>query len=61
MSETKVVVPDIGDVETVDVIEVLVSPGTEVTKEQGLIVIESDKASMEVPSPAAGTFKEVSV
>lgn len=61
MSETKVLVPDIGDVETVDVIEVLVSPGTTVSKEQGLIVIESDKASMEVPSPAAGTIREVSV
>jgi len=61
MSGTKVLVPDIGDVETVDVIEVLVSPGTAVTKEQGLIVIESDKASMEVPSPAAGTILEVSV
>jgi pyruvate dehydrogenase E2 component (dihydrolipoamide acetyltransferase) len=61
MSATKIVVPDIGDVETVDVIEVLVSPGSEVTKEQGLIVIESDKASMEVPSPAAGTIREVSV
>jgi len=61
MSETKVLVPDIGDVETVDVIEVLVSPGSEVSKEQGLIVIESDKASMEVPSPAAGTIREVSV
>ena len=61
MSDTKVVVPDIGYVESVDVIEVLVSPGSEVTKEQGLIVIESDKASMEVPSPAAGKIKEVSV
>jgi len=61
MSETKIVVPDIGDVESVDVIEVLVSPGSEVSKEQGLIVIESDKASMEVPSPTAGTIREVSV
>jgi pyruvate dehydrogenase E2 component (dihydrolipoamide acetyltransferase) len=61
MSESKIVVPDIGDVETVEVIEVLVSPGSEVTKEQGLIVIESDKASMEIPSPTAGTIKEVSV
>jgi pyruvate dehydrogenase E2 component (dihydrolipoamide acetyltransferase) len=61
MSETKVLVPDIGDVETVEVIEVLVSPGTAVVKEQGLIVIETDKASMEVPSPAAGTIGEVSV
>jgi len=61
MSDTKVLVPDIGDVETVEVIEVLVSPGTTVSKEQGLIVIESDKASMEVPSPTAGTIREVSV
>jgi pyruvate dehydrogenase E2 component (dihydrolipoamide acetyltransferase) len=61
MSETQVLVPDIGDVESVDVVEVLVQPGASVTREQGLIVLESDKASMEVPSPAAGTVREVKV
>jgi len=47
-------VPDIGEFENVDVVEVLVHPGERVEREGPLIVIESDKASMEVPSPAAG-------
>ena len=52
-------VPDIGDFKGVDVIEVLVSPGDVVAVEEPLIVLESDKASMEIPSPAAGVVKEV--
>ena len=55
----QVVVPDIGDFKEVEVIEVLVKPGDAVSKEQSLITLESDKATMEVPSPAAGTVKEV--
>jgi len=47
-------VPDIGEFENVDVVEILVQPGERVEREASLIVIESDKASMEVPSPAAG-------
>jgi dihydrolipoamide dehydrogenase len=54
-------VPDIGDFRDVDVVEVLVAPGDRVEREQSLIVIESDKASMEVPSPAAGTVVAVNV
>jgi pyruvate dehydrogenase E2 component (dihydrolipoamide acetyltransferase) len=46
--------PDIGDFKDVDVVEVLVRPGETVEKEQSLIVIESEKATMEVPSPVAG-------
>jgi pyruvate dehydrogenase E2 component (dihydrolipoamide acetyltransferase) len=46
--------PDIGDFKDVDVVEVLVGPGETVEKEQSLIVIESEKATMEVPSPVAG-------
>ncbi len=61
MSAIRVEVPDIGDAENVDVVEVLVKPGSAVQREQGLIVIESDKASMEIPSPAAGTVQELSV
>ncbi|MDD9935341.1 MAG: dihydrolipoyllysine-residue acetyltransferase [Myxococcales bacterium] len=61
MAETKVEVPDIGDAEDVDVVEVLVQPGTRVELEQGLIVLESDKASMEIPAPAAGVVKELKV
>ncbi|TDA48789.1 dihydrolipoyl dehydrogenase, partial [Burkholderia pyrrocinia] len=54
-------VPDIGDFSGVDVIEVNVKPGDVIEKEQTLITLESDKASMEVPSDVAGTVKEVKV
>src|SRR5690625_1027047 len=56
----EVKVPDIG-MDSVPVIEVMVSAGDSVEKEQGLITLESDKATMEVPSTAAGTVKEVKV
>ncbi|MGD9572985.1 MAG: dihydrolipoyllysine-residue acetyltransferase [Thermoleophilia bacterium] len=58
---TEVRVPDIGDFSDVPVIEVLVSPGDTVEAEDPVVVLESDKASMEVPSPSAGTVAEVSV
>ncbi len=54
-------VPDIGDFQGVDVVEVLVAVGESVAVEQSLIVLESDKASMEVPSPFAGTVRELRV
>jgi len=54
-------VPDIGDFDAVDVIDVLVSPGDSVAVEDGLITLESEKASMDVPSPLAGTVQEVKV
>ena len=57
----QVVVPDIGDFKEVEVIEVLVKPGDAVTKEQSLITLESDKATMEIPSPASGVVKELKV
>ncbi len=53
--------PDIGDFEGVDVVEVLVREGDTVAKEQSLIVLESDKATMEVPAPAAGTILRMAV
>jgi dihydrolipoamide dehydrogenase len=55
----EVKVPDIGDFKNVPVIEVLVRPGDSVNKEDSLITLESDKATMEVPSPAAGVIKEL--
>jgi pyruvate dehydrogenase E2 component (dihydrolipoamide acetyltransferase) len=58
---TEVVVPDLGDFADVPVIEVLVKPGDEVSPEDPLIVLESEKATMEVPSPAAGTIAEIAV
>jgi pyruvate dehydrogenase E2 component (dihydrolipoamide acetyltransferase) len=54
-------VPDIGNFKGVPVIEVLVKPGDKVTKDQSLVTLESDKATMEVPAPFAGTVKEVKV
>ncbi len=54
-------VPDIGDFKEVAVIEVLVKPGDTVQAEQSLITVESDKASMEIPSSAAGVVKELKV
>jgi pyruvate dehydrogenase E2 component (dihydrolipoamide acetyltransferase) len=56
-----VLVPDIGDFDSVAVIEVLVKPGDTVKVEQSLITVESDKASMEIPSSHAGVVKEVKV
>ncbi len=58
---TEIKVPDIGDFDEVAVIELLVKPGDAVKAEQGLITVESDKASMEIPSPAAGTVQELKV
>jgi len=62
MSQTiEVKVPDIGDYKDIPVIEVLVKAGDTVEKEQSLVTLESDKATMDVPSSAAGTVKEVKV
>ena len=62
MATTKeVFVPDIGEFKNVDVIEVLVKAGDAIKPEQSLITIESDKATMEIPSPSAGTVKELKV
>ena len=61
MTGTEVKVPDIGDFKNVEVIEVLVKPGDSVSKEQSLITLESDKATMEIPSPGAGVVKEMRV
>jgi dihydrolipoamide dehydrogenase len=54
-------VPDIGDFKDVPVIEVLVKPGDKVEKEQPLVTLESDKATMDVPSPEAGTVSQLRV
>ena len=61
MSAIEVLVPDIGDFKDVEVIEVLVKPGDTIAKDQSLITVESDKASMEIPSSAAGVIKELRV
>jgi dihydrolipoamide dehydrogenase len=61
MSAVEVKVPDIGDFKSVDVIEVLVKPGDAVAREQSLITLESDKATMEIPSSHAGVVRELKV
>ncbi|MGF6262979.1 dihydrolipoamide dehydrogenase [Paraburkholderia youngii] len=61
MSLVEVKVPDIGDFKDVDVIEVNIKPGDVIEQEQSLLTLESDKASMEVPSDTAGTVKEVRI
>jgi dihydrolipoamide dehydrogenase len=61
MSATEVQVPDIGDFKDVEVIEVLVKPGDTIAKDQSLITVESDKASMEIPSSSAGVVKELRI
>ncbi|MEM9292138.1 MAG: 2-oxo acid dehydrogenase subunit E2 [Acidobacteriota bacterium] len=59
--QVEITVPDIGDFDAVEVIEVLVSAGDAVEEEQSLITLESDKATMEVPSSHAGTVVEVKI
>ena len=59
--EQQVLLPDIGDFPEVDVIEVLVKPGDHVAAEDPLITLESDKATMEIPSPHAGIVRELAV
>jgi pyruvate dehydrogenase E2 component (dihydrolipoamide acetyltransferase) len=61
MARVEVKVPDIGDFESVDVIELLVQVGDTIKVEQSLITVESDKASMEIPSSHAGVIKEMKV
>jgi len=61
MTTIEVKVPDIGDFSDVPVIEILVKPGDTVAVDQGLVTLESDKATMEVPSSVAGVVKEVRV
>src|SRR5947207_1830244 len=61
MPTNEVKVPDIGDFKEIEVIEVLVKPGDTVAKEQSLITLESDKATMEIPSPGAGTVQSIKV
>lgn len=58
---TEVLVPDIGGAHDVTVIELLVAPGKHIAKEDSLITLESDKATMEIPSPYTGVVKEMKV
>src|SRR3546814_568471 len=61
MAIKEVLVPDIGNFDSVDVIDVLVKPGDTVVKDDSLITLESDKASMDIPAPFGGTVKEIKI
>ena len=61
MSEKDLLLPDIGDFENVEVIELLVAVGDSVKAEDSLLILESDKATMDIPSPYTGTIKKISV
>ena len=58
---TKITVPDIGDFESVEIIEILVKPGDTISKNDPVVTLESDKSSVEVPSPFAGKISELKV
>ncbi|MBT8083639.1 MAG: dihydrolipoamide acetyltransferase, partial [Woeseia sp.] len=58
---TDIIIPDLGDFEDVEVIEVLVASGDTVAKEDGLITLETDKATMDVPAPADGVIDTITV
>ena len=60
-NETQVLVPDIGDFDEVDVIDILVAPGASVATEDPLVTLESDKATMDIPAPAAGIVERLGV
>ena len=61
MSEKDLLLPDIGDFENVEVIELLVAAGDSVKAEDSLLILESDKATMDIPSPYSGTIKKMAV
>ena len=60
-TEREILLPDIGDFDSVEVIDIAVKPGDKVDIEDTLITLESDKATMDIPSPAAGIVKEIMV
>src|SRR3954452_67163 len=61
MATREIPVPDIGDFKNIPVIEIMVKPGDVVAKDTPLVTLESDKATVEVPSPQPGTIKELKV
>src|SRR3954451_7714546 len=61
MATREIPVPDIGDFKNIPVIEIMVKPGDVVAKDTPLVTLESDKATVEVPSPQPGTVKELKV
>ena len=58
---TKIIVPDIGDFENVEIIEILAKPGSVIKKDDPIVTLESDKSSVEVPSPFSGKISSLEV
>ena len=58
---TEISVPDIGDFESVEIIEVLVKPGDKINKNDPIVTLESDKSSVEVPSPLSGKISSLKI
>ena len=61
MSSEQILIPDIGDFDSVDVIEVLVNIGDSIEYDMPLITVESDKASMDIPAPKDGVIKDIKI
>ena len=61
MATKQITIPDIGDSDSVEIIEILVSVGDQVAVEDSLLTLQSDKASMEIPSPVEGTITSIAV
>ena len=61
MATEEILIPDIGSFDSVDVIEILINEGDEIKKEDPLITVESDKASMDIPAPHSGVIKEIKI
>jgi len=61
MTTEEILIPDIGSFDSVDVIEILINEGDEIKKEDPLITVESDKASMDIPAPQSGVIKEIKI
>ncbi len=59
MTTEQILIPDIGNFESVDVIDVLVNVGDSISTDDSLITVESDKASMDIPAPKSGVIREI--
>ena len=61
MATEEILIPDIGNFDSVDIIEVLISVGDTIALDDPLMTVESDKASMDIPAPKAGVIKEIKI
>ena len=61
MATEEILIPDIGNFDSVDVIDILMNIGDSITNDDPLLTVESDKASMDIPAPFSGTIKDIKV